>query len=209
MSSTSDTEREILLGNKHLLTIFFVIAILLGVAFTGGYMVGHGSPEKKMAFTTTPDAPAASQAAPTPASSVPTLSVTPDSSNPDTAAGDQATAPPRAAAPVSQPKESPLNPRKSSKSTAVSTEADLPTSAESSPKTGQTFLQVAAVRRTEADALAEVLRQKGFRAHSVQKPGATDLFRVLVGPVRDTGDLSATRDALRNTGFTKVIVQHY
>ncbi len=207
MSSTSDTEREILLGNKQLLTIFFVIAILLGIAFTGGYMVGHGPPEKKTALAATPDAGTASQAAPSPASSVPTLSVTPDSSNSDTAAREQTSTPP-AVAHVPSPEEAPLNPRKSSKSAAVPTETNV-ASAESSPKTGQTFLQVAAVRRTEADALAEVLRQKGFRAHSVQKPGTTDLFRVLVGPVRDTGDLSTTRDALRNTGFTKVIVQHY
>ena len=47
MSSTSETETEILLGNRHLLAIFFVLAILLGIAFTGGYMVGRNSSEKK------------------------------------------------------------------------------------------------------------------------------------------------------------------
>jgi len=212
MSSSSDTEREILLGNKHLLTIFFVIAALLGVAFTGGYMVGHGSSDKRAAVAPTTDPAAGSQATSTPPSSVPTLSVNPDSTASDNAAHEQPASPPsaitRTAERAPAPEEPPLNPRKSSKSAPAQAET-APPSAEVSPKTGQTFLQVAAVRRTEADALAEVLRQKGFRAHSVQKPGSPDVFRVLIGPVRDTGNLSATRDALRNTGFTKVIVQRY
>src|SRR3954462_15553588 len=43
MLQTSDGETEILLGNKQLLGIFFVVAILLGVAFAGGYKVGQSS----------------------------------------------------------------------------------------------------------------------------------------------------------------------
>ncbi len=45
MLRSSEEETEILLGNKQLLGIFFVVAILLGIAFTGGYMVGRGSGE--------------------------------------------------------------------------------------------------------------------------------------------------------------------
>ncbi len=43
MLRTSDRETEILLSNTQILGIFFVLAILLGIAFTGGYMVGRGS----------------------------------------------------------------------------------------------------------------------------------------------------------------------
>ncbi len=46
MLRTSETESEILLGNKQLLGIFFVVAILLGVAFYGGYMVGKATPSR-------------------------------------------------------------------------------------------------------------------------------------------------------------------
>src|SRR3954463_8322929 len=49
MLRTSDNETEILLGNKQLLGIFFAVAILLAVAFYGGYMVGRGSASKKAA----------------------------------------------------------------------------------------------------------------------------------------------------------------
>ena len=42
-----------------------------------------------------------------------------------------------------------------------------PASAFSGPQSGQTFLQVMAVRRTEAEATADVLSKKGFHAHAV------------------------------------------
>src|SRR3954468_2602628 len=47
MLRTNDRESEILLGNKQLLGIFFAVALLLGVAFYGGYMVGHNSSTKR------------------------------------------------------------------------------------------------------------------------------------------------------------------
>ena len=78
-----------------------------------------------------------------------------------------------------------------------------------SPEAGQQFLQVAAVGRDEAEAVADVLHKKGFRAHAVPKPGTAKLYRVIIGPIRDPGELSNTRDALRRTGFREVIVQRY
>src|SRR5579883_1407917 len=47
MLQRDERETEILLGNKQLLGIFFVGAVLLGAAFAGGYMVGRGSAAKK------------------------------------------------------------------------------------------------------------------------------------------------------------------
>ena len=59
MLQTGENETEILLGNKQLLGIFFVVAVLLGLAFTGGYMVGRGSADKKIAAVATAPAPTA------------------------------------------------------------------------------------------------------------------------------------------------------
>ena len=47
MFQDQDGEREILLGNKQLLGIFFVLAVLFAVFFTAGYMVGRNGIEKK------------------------------------------------------------------------------------------------------------------------------------------------------------------
>ena len=76
------------------------------------------------------------------------------------------------------------------------------------PHSGSQYLQVAAVGRDEAEAVSDVLRKRGFHAHAVPKPGNEKLYRVIIGPVKDAGDLSSTRDALRKT-FREVIVQRY
>lgn len=179
MLRTGDSDTEILLGNKQLLGIFFVVAILLGAAFTGGYMVGKGPAPKKTAGAN------AAAEAPAQTSSKPVVGET-HVAAPDTGS--------------SQADERILGARKPPPTT--STEAFVPLG-------GQTFLQVAAVGRDEAEAIADVLRKKHFRAHAVPKPGSARLFRVLIGPVRDAADLSSTRDALRKTGFGEVIVQRY
>ncbi len=199
MLRTSESETEILLGNKQLLGIFFVVAILLGVAFYGGYVVGRGSAVRKTAPVAA-EAPVAEQSA-TPA-------------NPGTGGethsvpADSGTASEPAPAPAPSPTtntEPPLGSpkRKNLENPATSTLEPF------TPRSGQTFLQVTAVGRDEAVAIADVLQKKGFRAHAVPKPGSSKLFRVLVGPIHDAADLSSTRDSLRKTGFREVIVQHY
>jgi len=238
MSSTSENETEILLGNRHLLAIFFVLAVLLGIAFTGGYMVGRNGMDKKPATLTAGAAdPAASTTTGVETHALPPAS---DSGDPASAApaGEQThTVTPPAPAPVdvvSVPvrEEAPLgSPKKKDRATeqeesAVAAPVKAPVTAKpvespaaarvrlntdrfSAPQSGQTFLQVAAVGHTEANALADVLSRKGFHAHAVAKPGSSDIYRVLIGPLRDTSDLSTTRDSLRNAGFTKIFVQKY
>lgn len=203
MLQTRETETEILLGNKQLLGIFFVVAVLLGVAFAGGYMIGHRSAVKK-AEASTP-----APTAPQPASD--------DTSANTSAAGGQTHSLP-AQAEANGPKEAaypqshetspgeppPLGARKGfAKAPGIASESGF------SPQNGETFLQVAAVGHGEADEIAQVLRKKSFRAHAVPKPGNAKLYRVLIGPIRDAGDLSATREALRKAGFSEVIVQKY
>jgi cell division protein FtsN len=66
---------------------------------------------------------------------------------------------------------------------------------------------VAALSRADAESVANVLSKKGFQARIAPKPG-TQYYRVLVGPVRDAGELNSTRDALKSKGFREVFVQH-
>ena len=206
MLRTTESETEILLGNKQLLGIFFVVAILLGIAFYGGYMVGRAAPAKTAAApVANSNEPAAAPAASPSGTGGETHSFPADS----TGTADQ-----NAVAPSSE--------KAQNRSTEPGTEerplgAPKPAVSEKSasslenftPQPGQQFLQVAAVGRDEAEAIADVLHKKGFRAHAIPKPGSVKLYRVLIGPMRDAGDLSATRDALRRTGFREVIVQRY
>src|SRR5690242_3324993 len=140
MRSSNNSETEILLGNKHLLGIFFVIAILLGVAFTGGYMVGRNSAEKSAEKSTarasggTPDA----AATPVTPSSLETHSVPP-------AGGDAAGARQKGdthAAEAAPPEEAPLGSpkRKAIPAKGMPAAVENP-SATYLPQTGQTFLQ--------------------------------------------------------------------
>jgi len=216
MLRTGESETEILLGNKQLLGIFFVAAILLGAAFTGGYMVGRGPTGKKALPAAAANEPAS--AANTDTAGGETHSIPADSTDAGSAAqeptngGASEQAEARAQKPVSANQEPPLgSPERKRFEQAHPAPAD-PASANSegfAPQPGQEFLQVVAVGRDEAGAIADVLRKKGFEAHAVPKPGNTALYRVLIGPIKDAADLSATRDSLRKTGFRDVIVQKY
>jgi cell division septation protein DedD len=218
MLRTSESETEILLGNKQLLGIFFVVAALIGAAFYGGYMVGRASLEKKSvpaasAPVAKGDSAAASNqdAAGGETHSFPTDSGTAGDQSSRTGAASARTADSNAHT-LAQSEELPLgSPRRKKMETAQAPHAGAPPDGGPvfAPQSGEQFLQVAAVSKDEAEAVADVLHKKGFRAHAVPKPGNQKVYRVLIGPIQDTGDLSSTRDALRRTGFREVIVQHY
>lgn len=189
MLRTNENETEILLGNKQLLGIFFVVAILLGVAFTGGYMVGRGSIEKKAAETTA----SANQNA----TAVETHAIPADSSPAEPAARESTSAPANSG-----------SKSEAARDTNSGDSAAVP-GAVFTPQKGQVFLQVAAVGPDEAQGIADVLRRKGFHANAAPKPGTAKVYRVLIGPIHGPGELSSTRDSLRKTGFRDVILQRY
>jgi cell division septation protein DedD len=66
---------------------------------------------------------------------------------------------------------------------------------------GGTYLQMAAVDRGVANVYVEVLSRKGFQA--IMAPGPTpDIFRVLVGPLKDAATLARVKADLQDAGFT-------
>src|SRR5438094_5853337 len=81
--SKTDGEYELVLGNRQLLSAFFIIVILFGVFFTMGYVVGRNSAPASAASlpsTTVASSPrpeAASPAAAAPKSTEPAQSTTP------------------------------------------------------------------------------------------------------------------------------------
>src|SRR5665647_730114 len=54
MPRNDDGEFELVLGNKQLLSVFFIVIILLGVFFTMGYIVGRNSGPPDTAKRATP-----------------------------------------------------------------------------------------------------------------------------------------------------------
>src|SRR5579872_5618075 len=57
LPQNEDGEFELILGNRQLLSVFFIVVILLGVFFTMGYIVGRntGSATAEVAANTNPD----------------------------------------------------------------------------------------------------------------------------------------------------------
>jgi hypothetical protein len=66
---------------------------------------------------------------------------------------------------------------------------------------GDTYLQIAAVDRGMSEVLVELLRRKGFHAEIALGP-TEDIFRVIVGPAKDTAALDRTKADLQAAGFT-------
>jgi cell division septation protein DedD len=215
MLRSSESETEILLGNKQLLGIFFVVVVLLGVAFVGGYKVGQASGRKApVAAQPVPDNTASSGATSTGGGETHTIPGAAGSGASSlTHAKDTADYQPPTGEDDGPPLGSPHNKNGRPRAVPVRAPSPAPEDAASilefTPQSGQTFLQVAAVGRDEAEAIADVLHKKGFHAHAVPKPGGNKLYRVLIGPVRDASDLSSTRESLRRTGFREIFVQRY
>jgi len=191
-----DGEFELILANRQLLSVFFIVVVLLGVFFTMGYIVGRNSgpaavdvaaarkPEPKPMVV---DSPAAQDSAPTP-TAPPAAAPAPTST--------QQQQPVEEAKPTPTPKPEP--PAKKEKDKPKEKPAAAPASAQ--PAAGQTYLQLVATAKAEADVMVDVLHQKQFKAVAVEIPEKPGLYRVLVGPLAD-GALNKTKSDLTSSGF--------
>lgn len=213
-------EKEILLGNKQLLGIFFVLAILFCVFFTAGYMVGHTTGGKQTAETATEaksepadNAPStggethAVSPDPNPAASSETASSASLKPSPAASAHAVTSAASHLAQPERQSTPQATSPANGELTRSQEEEEPAHTDSGEGVSGHSTYLQVAALNHSDALTVAKVLNKKGFHARISPKAG-TPFYRVLVGPVRDAGELNSTRAALKNKGFREVFVQH-
>jgi hypothetical protein len=65
---------------------------------------------------------------------------------------------------------------------------------------GQIYLQLAASAKGQSAITIDALRKQGFRAIAREVPERPELYRVLIGPLRE-GDLDKTRADLQNKSF--------
>jgi len=191
-SEMDGSEFELVLGNKQLLSVFFIVVILLGIFFTMGYVVGRNSSPVDTAARRTDTYERQNAPSAVPASS----SARRDSAAP--AAGEASTQS------VPGERSVPVAPKAG---TAAQKPIEIPPVTVTQPQIGQTYLQVLAVAKPEAEVLAEVLAKKGFRA--LVAPGPNDkVFRVLVGPAKDASDTGRLKTDLEAAGF-KPFVKKY
>jgi cell division protein FtsN len=202
----AEPETEIVLGNKQLFSLLFVVFVLLGVFFAMGYVMGRSTVPADVSVSTGQTAHAATDTTASQPITVPT--------KPPAMGGE----PPSAEKPEAEPTSAPAtkeSPAQGATSPVASKPAARPAQEQEpaagsrvvEPALGQTFLQVAAInRRPEAEILVDVLRKKGFQAAIEIAPG--NVFRVLVGPAKDKDEAADLRAKLEAAGF-KPWVRHY
>lgn len=210
MKNNETGEFELVLGNRQLLSGFFIVVLLFGVAFAMGYIVGRNStPSAKQqaeggtstTATATRPEPASAAPAPTPAAadSVPAQPAADQTPRPaDQPPVETASAPTTQPATSGAPSAAPTAPVTAAPATV--TPAAETTVPEAPP--GSYWQVIATSNRTSADALLQSLKDKGFPV--TLSPGPNNLVRVLVGPFTDTQALGRAKSRLEDAGFHPV-----
>jgi cell division septation protein DedD len=188
----TDGEKELVIGNKQLISLFFVVVALCGVFFAMGYMIGRNTSKPAGANLDT-----GSAAAP---SVVP--SATPRSQEPEPPQETARTEAPPAAEPA------PPVLTQAAHDVPVTHEAAAPVDPVkvAGPESGATYLQVTALRRADADNLVKTLREQNFPT-LIAESSKSDLFRVLVGPYHQTAQVADAKARLKALGFANAFVQ--
>lgn len=191
MKNTETGEFELVLGNRQVLSVFFIVVILFGVFFAMGYIVGRNSapsPRQSADNLPRPPVPVESQAETRPAR-----------------AADAAESPQPPAEGV-KPVEG-TQPARDLPEPANTARQGAPAEAEErGPGLSGTYLQVSASEPSAAGVLAESLRKKGLPVVTSPAPGK-DLIRVLVGPFHDTATLGKAKMVLENARFHPFVLR--
>ena len=213
----TENEKELILGNKQLITLFFLVVAMCGAFFAFGYIIGrNGAKTTLAANAVSAETPAAAATSPAPAAD--TAGATPPGDaapTPDASPAGTETQPahdvPSATTPFSAqapPPAAAAAPAVPAASPPVSARAAAPVPA-SEPLTldpGATYLQVTALRKTDADNLVKTLRELNFPALTAES-SKSDLFRVLVGPYRQMSQVADAKARLKTLGFANAFVQ--
>jgi len=211
------SDRELVLGNKQLLAIFFVGALLCGVFFAVGYVVGgnsakatgsviadsstavpvEGKRDEPAGFAPVSDAMAATSASG--ASDATGGGSAPQSRMSENAAAAGSTPPPstsdQAAAMPAPPPSQTAPATKTAPARASSAPMEL-----SIPEKGASYVQVAAQTRPFADRVASDLRDRGWPT-ILAESSKPDRVEILVGPYRDGVALADAKRKLIDLGF--------
>ena len=193
MPKNEDGEFELILGNRQLLSVFFIVVVLLGVFFTMGYIVGRNSgPVASTEIAANPkeskplvvDSPAGAP----PSESKPSTVIETRPQQSESKKDSEKHEEPRAFNPPPKPE-----PKKAPEPVKKSPEPEQPAA-------GTVYLQLTATTQHEAEVYADVLKKKGFKAITSIVPDKPGLVRVLVGPMPETS-VNKTRSDLTAAGF--------
>ncbi len=198
MPTNEEGEFELVLGNKQLLSVFFLVVLLLAVFFSMGYLAGRYTAPVMVAGGPPPDpitVPGSTAPEIEKPPAAPVEPVVPPPSKPVPAPPPMSTATPPKPEPVKPEPPKPEPPKPTPPPVKP-----VPVSA-GSPGRGS-YLQVAATKDPDADKLIQTLAAKGFRAVKMPVPDST-LVRVLVGPI-ESGGVPQTKAKLKLAGHDSI-----
>jgi len=200
MKNNETGEFELVLGNNQLVVGFLIVALLFGVAFAMGYIVGRNStPSSKLQAESTGAAGAgAKDARPQPASPAPAAQppATPAADQPATPAADQP------APPVQTAAEPPAPPATQPARESAAPETPAPAGVAEAPP-GSYWQVIATSNRVAAEGMVAGLKEKGLPV--ALSPGPNNLVRVLVGPYGDAQSLGRAKTVLEGAGLHPVL----
>jgi cell division protein FtsN len=221
MASREEEEFELVLGNKQLLSLFFLVVVLFGVFFSFGYTVGYGRGEnsrtREVGSAEPVEEPAQTAQLPeTLLESAPKPAEPPETpkAQPTSAPSKQAESPPPTRTtpakavpkprPVEEtPKASPPPPQK----TTAAAKTSAPAATSSPPKAaadGDVQLQISAVRvKADAEVYVQQLKAKGHPA--ILSDRGDGWYRVMVGPFSSDSDAKAYQKRLEQEGVQSLI----
>lgn len=213
MARNDEGEFELVLGNKQLLSVFFILVVLLGVFFTMGYIVGRNNPSTEAVNLAAARKP------------VDLAGIRPKEVD---ARGQQMSEPKVVESPrtelkkqeptnVELPKPEPVKAeeqkaeaKKKEEKKEVPTPKEVPpppaamkaaAGGVSKPAAGF-YLQVAAIDMKGATIMVDSLRKKSFSAIVMEGPSdKPDIFRVVVGPFAGAEEMARTRTRLEEIGM--------
>ena len=202
MRNSETGEFELLVGNRQLLSGFFIVVLLFAVAFSMGYIVGrNSSPSAKLQTEIGSSAGAASQ---TPESRPQAATQAPAAGG---APGPGGTPPADTPAADTAPQPSTQPERAPQPGTPPAAAAPAPPAAsppvEAVP--GSYWQVLATASQASAGAMRQTMKDKGFPA-SLQ-PGPNGLIRVLIGPYTDKQSLGRAKTELENAGVHPVLMK--
>jgi cell division septation protein DedD len=199
MRNKDTGEFELVVGDKQLLSGFFIGVLLLAVVFAMGYVLGRGTPKSAAVGPETAAIPAADSKP----AQIPTTnpgSGTPAANPPvmDVGHADDAAKDP--------PAEKPPQPTTVPAKEASAPERSASKAAETAPPAADTsnglFWQVLAGSQASADAMSQSLKGQGFPV--ITRPGSKNLTLVWVGPYSDKQALGKAKKQLEDAGITNL-----
>ena len=179
----TDGEFELVLGNKQLLSMFFLVVVLFAVFFSLGYIMGKSVGPGQTLAAAQPAAPPATD-----------TTARPSPTPPKEAAPAPTPADTQPAAPSPEP--SAPTPVKEEKQQAAPAPAVV---------ARDLHLQIAAVRvREDAEALVESLRKKGYDV-LLNTQTRDGWYRVLVGPFPNERAAQEMKAKLEKDGYKSIL----